>query len=167
MHRLVGLSFIILAIDAHACEVDMTPVFGCQAENGRKFIELCSSTPVGDSGTLQYRFGSLGKDGQEKSVDLVFPATTTGSMKQFYGATFTHKGVYTQSIRFSTGKFSYTVYTQAQGTEDRGAGVKVRNLSTGKVTFVECNERPRFYIFEFSGKLQCDLETPVGKACIK
>ena len=153
--------------NASACDEDSAPVFSCQAADGRKFIELCSSTPVRESGSMQYRFGSLDKEGREKTVELVYPTAKPGSMKQFFGATYTHKGVYTQSIRFASGQYSYTVFTSARGNQDEGAGVEVRNLGTGKVTTVSCSERPRFYIFEFTGKLQCDTETPVGKACIK
>ena len=152
---------------ANACDEDSAPLFSCQAANGRKFIELCSSSPLSADGFLQYRFGTLDSNGSEKKVELVYPIGRTGSLKQFFGATYTQKGIYTQSVRFSSGQYSYTVYTHAKGARDGDAGVAVRNLSTGKSLEVSCSERPRFYIYELEGLIECDAETPVGKACIK
>ena len=100
-------------------------------------------------------------------MELVYPRSTAGSMKQFFGATYKHQGLYTQSIRFVSGGYSYTVFTEARGARDEGAGVVVRHLSTGQATTVSCSERPRFYIFELTGKLPCDAETAVGTACIR
>ena len=158
---------LCLAGTAHGCDEDSSPLFSCQAADGRKFIELCSSSPPSPDGFLQYRFGSLDKEGNEKKVELIYPESRTGSLKQFYGATYTHKGSYTQSVRFSSGQYRYTVFTQTRGTRDEGSGVMVRNVDTGKQTVVSCSERPRFYIFDLTGIVQCDPDTPVGKACVK
>jgi hypothetical protein len=165
---LLFLLLILLWVSpSHACDEDSVSLFSCQAADGRKFIELCSSSPLRAGGFLQYRFGALDKEGREKAVELVYPTNRAGSLKRFFGATYTYKGTYTQSVRFSTGQYSYTVYTNANGARDEGAGVEVRNLSTGKLVEVTCSERPRFYIFELTGLIDCDAETPVGKACIK
>lgn len=164
---LIGLCGATGPALALGCVDEGVPVFSCQAANGRKFIELCGSSK-GDSGEgfLQYRFGSLDAEGREKAVELEWPDKPAGSLKRFFGATYKHQGVYTQSVRFVRGDYSYSVFTQARGNRDLGAGVEVRNLKTGKVTTIDCSERPRFYIFELQGRIACDPETPVGKACI-
>ena len=167
MRRTLLLASLALASPALACESGSFPLFGCEASKSTKFIELCAPSPVGEDGYLQYRFGSLDSDGRDKAVELEYPAKRAGSLKAFFGATYTHQGVYTQSVRFATPAFSYTVFTEARGNRELGAGVKVRNLATGKTTVVSCSERPRFYIFELKGLLACDPETPVGTACIK
>jgi hypothetical protein len=140
----------------------------CDAAKSRKFIELCAPSPLDrESGYLTYRFGSLDNEGTEKSVDLQYPAERRGSLKQFYAATYTHAGVYTQSVRFVSNDFGYTVFTRARGTQVLDAGVEVRNRKTGKTSNVSCSERPRFYIFELKGLVRCDSETPVGTACVQ
>ena len=84
-----------------------------------------------------------------------------------FAAVYTHQGVYTQSVRFVTGNFAYTVFTHARGMQELDSGVEVRNRKTGKASIVKCSERPRFYIFELKGLVSCDPETPVGMACVK
>jgi hypothetical protein len=149
---------------ALACEDGTFSIFGCDASHGRKFIELCGPSPIDASGFLVYRFGSIVDERDE--VELSFPSERTGSLPRFYAATYTHHGVYTQSVRFVSGQFSYTVFTKAKGMEELGAGVEVRDRRSGKKTIVECSERPRFYIYELKGLVGCDPETPIGKACI-
>lgn len=159
---------------AHACESDAQPIFSCEADDGRKFIELCASgEPGGAPSTLQYRFGSQTPEGRDDAVELEFPDRPAGSLGRFFGAVYTHKGVYTQSVRFKSAGFSYTVFTESWPDADSAegaagsAGVTVRNLRTGKSNTVNCSERPRFYIFELQNVLACDPATPVGKACIQ
>jgi len=47
------------------------------------------------------------------------------------------------------------------------AGVEVRDTKSGRTSTISCSERPRFYIHELQGFVDCDAETPVGKACIR
>ena len=166
---LCGLLCLLAATPpAIACESGATTIFACEAANGRKFIELCAAAPTGgDDGYLEYRFGSQDANGDISKVELVFPSNRRDSYKRFHGSVYTDKGVYTQSVRFVTGEFSYRVFTEARGNRDLGAGVDVRNLRTGKTTTVACSERPRFYIFELKDHVACDPDTPVGRACIK
>lgn len=158
-----------IALDAaQACESGAIPIFSCEAAKGRKFIELCASSPVaGPDGYLEYRFGSQDKDGNEAAVALVYPSQREGSPKKFYGATYSKDGVYTQSIRFETGKASYEVFTEAKGMATTAAGVRVRELPAGKSATIACSERPRFYIIELKDVVPCDAHTPVGRACIR
>jgi hypothetical protein len=157
---------------ARACDAEARPIFSCEAAGGRKFIELCAAGEPGIS-ALQYRFGAQAAEGGDGKVELEFPAEQPGSLRHFLGAVYSHRGIYTQSVRFKSAGFSYTVFTRSWRDADSaegmagGAGVTVRNLRTGKATTVDCSERPRFYIFELQGVLACDPETPVGKACIK
>ena len=158
----------VLSSTAHACDSGAVALFGCDAASSRKFIELCAPAPLdARSGYLLYRFGALDKDGVEKAVELEYPAERRGSLKRFYAATYEHGGVYTQSVRFVTGNFGYTVYTRARGSQTIDAGVEVRDRKSGKTSIVSCSERPRFYIFELQGLVPCDPETPVGTACVK
>ena len=89
-----------LSCAAQACESGTFPIFGCDAARSRKFIELCAPSPLDAQGSLQYRFGTNDKDGAESSVELEYPTDLEGSLKRFYGATYTERGVYTQSVRF-------------------------------------------------------------------
>lgn len=158
---------------ARACSGNDNPIFACEADEGRKFIELCASGEGGNITGLQYRFGSQTPDGGDDKVELEFPATPEGSLDRFVGAVYSRKDVYTQSIRFKSGQHDYTVFTQSWPDADSAegmagaAGVTVRNLRTNKTTTVDCSERPRFYIFELQGILACDPKTPVGEACIQ
>jgi hypothetical protein len=150
------------------CESGSFPLFGCDAANSRKFIELCAPSPLdAKSGFLRYRFGSLDEDGNEKPPELEYPAAGTYTLKGFYAATYTHDGVYKQSVRFVSGNFGYTVFTRARGSQVLDAGVEVRDRNSGKTSVVLCSEMPRFYIFELKGLVPCDPETPVGTACVK
>jgi len=162
--------FALLAIvssAACACPSDSFALFSCDAAGSRKFIELCAPSPVDASGFLLYRFGSLDKEGSEKAIELEYPTQLAGSLKRFHAATYTHRGIYTQSVRFVSGDHDYTVFTRAQGSRELDAGVEVRNRKTGKTSIISCSERPRFYIFELKGLVPCDPETPVGNACVK
>ena len=157
-----------LSSTAHACASGSFPLFGCDAADSRKFIELCAPSPLdAKSGYLLYRFGSQDKDGVETSVELEYPAESAGSLKRFYAATYTHGGLYTQSVRFVSGNFGYTVFTRSKGMQTVAAGVDVRDRKSGKTTTISCSERPRFYIFDLKGLIPCDPETPVGIACVK
>ena len=66
--------FALVAPLADACDADSNALFRCEASNGRKFIELCAPSPLdAQSGYLVYRFGSPGKDGAERAVELEYP----------------------------------------------------------------------------------------------
>jgi hypothetical protein len=162
------LSSLAAASTASACDGDATAIFACEAADGRKFIELCALPPAsGDAGYLEYRFGAQAAGGGRAKAELEFPPDREGSYARFLGATYTHHGVYTQSVRFVSGDFSYRVFIRARGSRDVGAGVDVRNLRTGRTTSVACSERPRFYIHELKALVACDPDTPVGRACIE
>ena len=153
---------------AHACGNGSVALFSCDAANSRKFIELCTPSPLNaQSGYMFYRFGSLDKDENETAVELEFPANAEGSLKRFYAATYTDRGVHSQSVRFVSGAFGYTVFTRARGSRVLDAGVEVRDRKTGKASIVSCSETPRFYIYELKGLVPCDPETPVGTACVR
>jgi hypothetical protein len=157
----------LLSAAAQACD-GAVALFGCDAAKSRKFIELCAPSPLdAETGYLVYRFGSLDEDGNEKALELEYPTERAGSLKRFYAATYTQGGVYTQSVRFASGNFGYTVFTRSRGQQTIAAGVEVRDRRNGKTSVVSCSERPRFYIFELKGLVACDAETPVGTACVK
>lgn len=153
---------------ASACDDGATALFSCDASGGRKYIELCASSPAsGPDAFLEYRFGAQDADGRTQSVELKFPPQRSGSLQRFVGATYTAGGIYTQSVRFETPQASYTVFTESRGMQTTAAGVRVRDLRSGKLVTVACSERPRFYIHELKDVLACDPQTPVGRACIR
>lgn len=168
IQRGLGCILALVSFGCQGCESGTVALFGCDAAKSRKFIELCAPSPLdARSGSLVYRFGSLNEDGEEKAVELEYPADPAGSLKRFFAATYTHAGVYTQSVRFISGNFGYTVFTRSRGAQTIAAGVEIRDRRSGKTSVVSCNERPRFYIYELQGIVACDPETPVGTACIK
>ncbi len=159
---------VLFSTAPHACNSGSVALFSCEAAKSRKFIELCAPSPLdAKSGYLLYRFGSLDKDGEEKMVELEYPTERVGSLKRFFAATYTYGSVYTQSVRFVSGNFGYTVFTRSRGMQTIDAGVEVRDRNSGKTSLISCSERPRFYIFELKGLVSCDSETPVGIACVK
>jgi hypothetical protein len=163
-----GCLLALLPAVANACDSGEFALFSCDAAQSRKFIELCARSPLdAKSGYLIYRFGTLDADGNERTVELEYPGEAAGSLKRFYAAAYTHAGVYTQSVRFVSGNFGYTVFTRSRGAQTVAAGVEVRDRKNGKTSVVSCNERPRFYIFELKELVACDTETPVGKACVE
>ncbi len=163
----LGLLALLSSV-AQACGGGSFALFSCDAAKSRKFIELCAPSPLdAQSGFLLYRFGSLDKDGEERTAELEYPPEDEGSLKRFFAATYTHGGVYTQSVRFVSGKFGYTVFTHARGSQTVDAGVEVRDRKSGKTSTIACSERPRFYIYELKGLVPCDPETPVGTACVE
>src|SRR3954454_6635016 len=96
----IGL-FAALSHEVLACNSDAVALFGCDAAKSRKFIELCAPSPLdAQSGYLRYRFGSLDKDGEEKALEFEYPTESAGSLKRFFAATYTHGGIYIQSVRF-------------------------------------------------------------------
>jgi len=163
-----SIALVLISAGAQACDGGAVALFACEVAKSRKFIELCAPSPLdAQSGYLVYRFGSLDEQGNEKTVELEYPADRSGSLKRFYAATYTRAGVYTQSVRFVSGKFDYTVFTRARGMQTIAAGVEARDRQRGKTSVVSCSERPRFYISELKGLVGCDRETPVGPACVQ
>jgi hypothetical protein len=159
IRRALVLSLGCVAASAAACPSGTAALFGCDAEK-RKFIELCAPSPIDE---VIYRFGSVDANGDDAKIELEHRREP----RRFFGATYTKDGVYTQSVRFTSGNYDYTVYTEARGMQSIDAGVRVRDRASGKTTTVGCTERPRFYIYELKGLVSCDPETPAGNACIK
>ena len=64
------------------CESGSFPLFGCDAAKSRKFIELCAPSPLdAKSGFLRYRFGSLDEAGNERALELEYPAPGTHTLR--------------------------------------------------------------------------------------
>jgi len=188
------LVFAVLPAVAQAClggDNHETPVFQCEASNGKKYIELCFNdgydagyaTAPNEASYLVYRFGALDEHQDAGTIELEYPARNEDSFKKFFAARYSSGKWYTQSIRFVSGNFDYTVFTHWRGaTEEEAAdefsvakdegveedGVEIRNRTTGKRSYVWCSERPRFYIQELKDLVACDKQTPAGAAaCIE
>lgn len=185
--------FAMLSVAAQACQGGdsrETSIFRCEASHGKKYIELCfndgydaghASAP-NEASYLVYRFGSLDEHQGAKDIELEYPARSEDSFKKFFGAIYNSPKWHTQSVRFVSGDFDYTVFTRWRGATDEEAadessvveeegveedGVEIHNRKTGKRSYVWCSERPRFYIDELKNLVACDKETPVGTACIR
>jgi len=162
----VAAALVLPAHDAGACDPDTTSLFGCNAAHNRKFIELCAPSPLdAKDGFMFYRFGTLNRDGSDGAIEFEFPARRAGSLARFFAAAYTDHGVYTQSVRFVSGDYSYRLFTESGGKQE-DAGVDVCNLKTGATTRISCSERPRFYIFDLKDIVPCDPDTPLGRACL-
>jgi len=183
----------VVAAAAAACQGGdgrETAIFQCEASGGKKYIELCFNdgydagyaTAPNDASYLVYRFGGLDDHQDAKNVELEYPAKNQDSFKKFFGARFSSSKWFTQSVRFVSGNFDYTVFTHWRGATDAEAadesnvakeegveedGVEIRNRTTGKRSTVWCSERPRFYIDQLKNLVACDTQTPVGTACIR
>lgn len=193
MHRALLLMFAVIPAVASACQGGdsrETPIFQCEASDGKKYIELCFNdgynagyaTAPNQASYLVYRFGALDEHQDAKDVELEYPAKNEDSFKKFFGAIYTSGKWYTKSVRFASGNYDYTVFTHWRGATDEEAadessvakeegieedGVEIHNRKSGKRSYVRCSERPRFYIDELKNLVECDKETPVGTACIK
>jgi hypothetical protein len=176
--RALFLLSLALPFAAQACmkEGEMI-VFYCEAMQGKKFIELCSTDLDQDTGYLVYRFGDLDEHQSEGAVELEYPSKTEGSLKLFFGAEY--QGQHT--VRFVSGGYDYIVFSrpdlklaakepmEGEVREEGGSyesGIEVRDRKTKKVSTIYCSEAPASYTHRLKGYIACDKETPVGEACI-
>jgi hypothetical protein len=93
--------------------------------------------------------------------ELVFPARPQDGAKLFL---FSHTVVgsdYRVSVRFTSGRYTYTVYSNsAQAT----AGVRVVDQVGKVVSHARCIERPHMFPSYLQRALACDAQGPYGLA---
>jgi len=102
------------------CFVDEAVVFSCSSADG-KIISLCSSpTLTASDGYLQYRYGVKGK-----IPELVYPKMPEHPKENFLSGTVPYSGGGASYLKFSKGKYIYTVFTGiGKGWEKEGVVVK-------------------------------------------
>jgi len=145
------------AIDAYAQEASECRIlFSCETAH-HKFIRICGEEDennVDKWTNIQYRYGS-----EEGTSELVFPKDPSGKPQLF----FSHeesKGDYRVSIRFSTGPYTYRVFSGSKS----GAGVEVSDAKGKKLSTIACAEMPYMFAEYMRMNLPCDTENPHGAA---
>ena len=138
--RFLTLLLLTIVPAAQACEEDLVPLFACEAANGRKFVELCASSPLdAESGSLVHRFGALGADGTRSSVEPEYPKERAGSLQLLRG--YLHASRYLHPIGALRPGPTAIRFSPAQRVCTIGC-IEVRDRRTGKSTVIACSERP-------------------------
>jgi len=139
-------------------------LFSCETGAG-KYIQICGEQDEADSSKwsgIQYRFGPA--DGPP---ELIFPK---GPSKEGPSLFFSHeeqKGEYRVSVRFSTGGYTYRVYSTSKGEYEGGAGVRVSDSKGKLLADISCIERPQIFIDYLRKSLPCDMKNPHGAAACR
>jgi hypothetical protein len=68
------------------------------------------------------------------------------------------------TVRFSTGGYSYKVYSWAKRKNEGDAGVIISDAKGKLLSDIACNERPLLYIEYLKTALPCDPLNPRGEA---
>jgi hypothetical protein len=134
-----------------------SPLFSCETDRKGKFIQIRAVEEEAGKrwSAIQYSFGSDGKP------EMAYPKDpSTGSVSLFFSHEY-RRGQYYVSIRFSTGGFTYRVYSY-EGKD--GAGVDVSNARGKTISSVACIERPYMVPDYLRMALACDIKNPHGKA---
>lgn len=142
-----------------------TPLFSCETASG-KVIRICGDEGEADGGDkwsgIQYRYGPA-----NGPPELVFPKDPAKGASSLFFSHEEQKGEYRVTVRFSTGPYSYRVYSKAKGEREGSAGVTVSD-SKGKVlSDIACAERPVIYIDDLRQTLPCDRQNPHGAAACR
>ena len=145
------------ALDAYAQNASQCGIlFSCETAR-HKFIQICGDQDqnnVDKWSDIQYRYGP-----EQGPPELVFPKDPAGKPQLF----FSHedsKGDYRVSIRFSTGPYTYRVFSNSES----GAGVEVTDGKSKKLSTIQCAERPYMFAEYMRENLPCDIQNPHGAA---
>src|SRR4029453_7933059 len=142
-----------------ACAVDCPDsLFTCETDRGGKYVEICATevVPGRKWRDIYYRFGAEGQP-----PELVFPAPPQEGANLFL---FSHTVVgseYRVSIRFTSGPYTYTVYSNSA---QAAAGVRVVDHAGKVVSHARCIERPHMFPSYLQRALACDAQGPHGPA---
>jgi len=136
-------------------------LFNCETRS-RKAIQICGDKELGDSSkwsNIQYRFGPV-----YGPPELVFPEDPPEGNPPLFFSHIQQKGEYRVSVRFSSGGYTYRVYSNSRGELEEGAGVKVSDRKGKVIADIACGERPEIFIDYLRNSLPCDRENPHGAA---
>jgi hypothetical protein len=137
------------------------PLFSCETARGR-FIRICGEQDpamIDRWSSIQYRFGP-----ENGPPALVFPADAREAKPPLFFSHEEVKGDYRVSIRFSSGAYTYRVFSGSQS----GAGVEVFDAKGKRLTTISCAEVPTIFPEYLRLSLPCDRQNPHGlAACAK
>jgi hypothetical protein len=160
---MVWMLFLILQIPANGQSLSdrdevSTPLFSCETNRKGKFIQIRGiEEGAGQKWSdIQYSFGR-----DHEAPEMVYPSDpANGATSLFYSHTNV-KFQYKISIRFSTGDYTYRVFSYSDGFD---AGVMVSDAKGRQVNKIRCIERPYLLAAYLQRTLACDLKNPYGKA---
>jgi hypothetical protein len=135
-----------------------TPLFVCETNRQGKFIAIrgIEEEPARRWSAIQYSFGR-----GDEEPEMVYPLDpTNGATSMFFSHTNIHFR-YQVSIRFSTGDYTYRVFSYDDGMD---AGVMVSDRRGKIISRISCIERPYMFAAYLQRALACDRENPYGKA---
>jgi hypothetical protein len=95
---------------------------------------------------------------------MVYPADPDQGASSLF---FSHEyrgGEYYVSVRFSTGGFTYRVFSYS---DHGGAGVVVSNAKGRELKTIPCIEQPYVFPSYLQRALACDLKNPHGRAACR
>lgn len=115
------------------CMPDEKVIFSCPFKNG-KTASLCASPDLSkDIGTLQYRFGHVGK-----SPELSYPQPA-GYPSTYFWLDSSHGGRWTQyDLSFSTDQFRYAILVQTNSAIAENEASLSAFRDRHRVTDMEC-----------------------------
>jgi hypothetical protein len=134
------------------------PLFTCESDRAGKYISICATEvePGSSWKDIQYQFGA-----ENRPPELVYPTDASKGASLMYFSHVTRGSDYRVSVRFSTGGYTYRVFS----TTGRDlAGVSVSDSHGKLVSTARCIERPRVFPTYLQRALPCDLENPHGRA---
>ncbi len=123
------------------CTPTETVVFACRT--GAKMASVCASRDSGPKGYLQYRFGKL--DGSEP-LEQILPEGQVAPARAATGESVPFSGGGGSWLRFTKGRFTYTVYTGIgnwgpKGEKRTKAGLHIEHAGKPLAT-LKCQEEP-------------------------
>lgn len=141
-----------------------TPLFSCGTGAG-KVIQICGEQDQPDAGrgdkwnNIQYRYGPA-----YGPPELVFPKNPAKEASSLFFSHEEREGEYRVTVRFSSGGYTYRVYSNSSGEKEGGAGVTVSDSKGKQLADIACSERPEIYIHNLWKSLPCDRQNPHGTA---
>jgi hypothetical protein len=124
------------------CNRDERVIFACLLKQPAKIVSICASKDLtGETGYLQYRFGSPGK------IELEFPKDRTGTQQKFEYTHYFRARVDLTEINFTVDGVSYSVFDDYQGEEkpevsEQGVAINWPGTSKKEVRLT-CRTKPK------------------------
>lgn len=154
---LVSSPTLVVAAPDASCG-DARPVFACELKGGGT-LALCAQPLQGPLTGLQYRFARHGR------TELEYPRGGY-SLKDFKANHYTRYQVDHQQIRFTSGTYSYNVYSRYEGDGGQGevniAGVAVLDSSDRTVADKQCARVTVDQFSEVLDQVPCDPDDALG-----
>jgi hypothetical protein len=134
--------------------------FSCLMKNG-KILSLCGDSN-NQNKSIAYRYGNI------NNLELIFPAGTSESEKQFKYNNYFRYGVDYYRVGFLSGQYYYQIYRDIDNEETPKlrAGIIVESISDiNKKEFnLPCAGSVEDNLGELSDFLECDKESALGCA---